>query len=447
MGGLALLAAEQGLKVEGSDKAFYPPMSGQLDSAGVDLVRGYSAEAYRPEVGTYVVGNAVSRGNPVLEAAMEAGADYVSGPDWLCRNVLRGRQVVAVAGTHGKTTVTSMVAWILDRAGMEPGFLIGGIPPGFGVSARLGKGSPFVVEADEYDTAFFDKRPKFMHYRPTVAVLNNLEFDHADIYPDLAALRLQFSYLLRTVPPNGTAVYNCGDEALSEIVGRDFRSKALSFGRKGEFELVKADGGWKVACRGSQSKRRLPEHIRGAIYRTNALAAITASVQTGIGLEEAIAGLEDFELPKRRIQFVAELNGCPVYDDFAHHPTAIASTLEVVRELHPDRKTVVLFDPQSNTMKLGHWNDRLADAFDDATVVVHQHDGLSWDARRVLAPLGNRMRIARDHAQMGKLCRELARNGEAIVVMSNADSSCILDRLLGRDGGTASRAASGGSSG
>jgi len=434
MGGVALLAAEQGARVEGSDRGCYPPMSGQLAAAGVRLREGYAAEGFAPDAKTHVVGNAISRGNPLLEAALDAGAECVSGPEWLAKNVLPGRRVVAVAGTHGKTTVSSMVAAILDRSGLSPGFLIGGVPPGFGVSARLGSGEPFVVEADEYDSAYFDKRPKFMHYRPQVAVLNNLEHDHADIYPDLDSVRLQFGYLLRTVPRGGTVVANADDREVAGVVRGGLHSGALTFGENGEGGLVRDGDCWRVRRGGEVGARALPACVRGEVYRKNALAAVAACLAMGIGIDEATGGLEGFEFPKRRLELALERGGAPVYDDFAHHPTAIRATLDALREIHPGRRIVALFDPQSNTMKSGRWRRELPDAFGDAAVVAIQHDGLSWQAQEALAPLGGRLRVGEGAEAACGLCLEEAGDGDVIVVLSNGDSARLLRLLEGAPG-------------
>lgn len=425
MGGLALVAKEIGLEVEGSDRAYYPPISGQLEAAGVRCHTGYDAGAPEREAAAYVVGNAISRGNPLLESVMREGRRYTSGPQWLSEQALPGREVVAVAGTHGKTTVTSMVAETLERAGLSPGFLVGGIPPGLGVSARLGTGRHFVVEADEYDTAFFDKRPKFMHCRPRIAVLNNLEFDHADIYPDIGAIRTQFGYFLRTVPDNGTVVANAEDPGVMEVVASCRAGNVVTFGAGGSVRLARRSGEWRVSADGAVSDAPVPPHVRGRAYRQDLLAAVAACLAAGVGVDESLGALASFRFPARRLEPVAEWDGHPVYDDFAHHPTAIAATLDAVRETHPGRPIVAVLDPRSNTMKSGRWNDRLAQAFGDAGVVAHQHAGLAWDAGEALAALGGRLRVADDPGRIPGLCRGLAGPGAVIVIMSNGDSRAL----------------------
>ncbi len=422
MGGLALVAKDLGLRVEGSDRAFYPPISRQLEEAGVRCHAGYDAAAADRPADTYVIGNAISRGNPLLESVMREGARYTSGPQWLFERVLRGREVVAVSGTHGKTTVTSMVAEILERAGRAPGFLVGGIPAGFGVSARLGTGECFVVEADEYDTAFFDKRPKFMHCRPRVAVLNNLEFDHADIYPDLGAIRTQFSYLLRTVPDDGTVVANAGDPEVMAVVKAGWTGKVVTFGDGGEVGLAEGPDGWRVSVGGARPGIPVPGHILGRIHRLDALAAVSAAMAVGVGAEDALGALSSYRFPARRLELVADWAGRPVYDDFAHHPTAIEATLETVREIHPGRSVVAVLDARSNTMKSGHWNDRLAKAFGDASVVAHQHPDLRWDASSALSALGPRLRVTAEPGEIPGISGELAGPDGVVVLMSNGDT-------------------------
>ncbi len=432
MAGVALLAEGKGAKVEGSDKAFYPPMSDQLGAAGIVCHSGYEAPSEGCRAGLYVIGNAISRGNPMLEALMRERRPFTSGPQWLFENVLSDRRVVAVSGTHGKTTVTSMVAFILDRTGHSPGFLVGGIPPAFGVSARLGEGAAFVVEADEYDTAFFDKRPKFLHYRPEVAVLNNLEFDHADIYPDMEALTVQFQRFLRTVPDNGTVVANAEDAFLLEKVVSQARSKVLTYGLGGDVSLAETgDGAWHVVVDGKRSSPSLPRHIKGRIYRMNALAAVSAALAFGVDLDQAVGALTDFRFPVRRMELIANWNGCPVYDDFAHHPTAISSTIEAVKEIEPGRRVIAVFDPRSNTMKSGHWNDSLSSAFGDATVVVHQHEGLAWKAASAMASLGDRLMVAETPAGILKHCIRLSDGKDVIVLMTNGDSKELRNMFAG----------------
>jgi UDP-N-acetylmuramate: L-alanyl-gamma-D-glutamyl-meso-diaminopimelate ligase len=356
MGGLAALAREAGHRVTGCDANVYPPMSDQLRALGIELIEGFDADqtALAPDV--FVIGNVVKRGNPLMEAILDAGARYTSGPQWLSEHVLQGRHVLAVAGTHGKTTTTSMLAWMLDKAGLEPGFLVGGVPLNFGVSARLGGGRYFVIEADEYDTALFDKRSKFVHYRPRTAVLNNLEHDHADIFPDLAAIETQFHHLVRTVPSTGLVVVNARDEALQRVLQRGCWSEVQRFGaRREEPGVLRARGEPHAfdVLRGSLKVGRVDWSLLGEHNQLNALAAIAAAEHVGVATDAAAASLSSFENVRRRLELRGEAGGVKVYDDFAHHPTAMRTTLDGLRRKVGLARVLAVFEPRSNTMKLG----------------------------------------------------------------------------------------------
>src|SRR4051794_24796122 len=377
MGGVAALAREAGHTVTGCDTGVYPPMSDQLRELGIELVEGYGADqmAFRPDA--WVVGNVVSRARrpdgssryPLMEAILDAGAAYTSGPQWLAENVLQGRHVLAVAGTHGKTTTTSMLTWVLEQAGMDPGFLVGGVPLNFGRPARLGSGSCFVIEADEYDTAFFDKRSKFVHYRPRTAVLNNLEFDHADIFDDLAAIERQFHHLVRTVPSRGRIVVNAREEALQRVLAMGCWSEVQRFGgRKEAPGMLRARGEPHAfdVLRGGLKIARVEWALLGEHNQLNALAAIAAAEHVGVAPAEAAAALHTFENVARRLELKGAVNGIRVYDDFAHHPTAIRTTIDGLRRKIGTQRILAVFEPRSNTMKQGSMKAQLPWALEEA---------------------------------------------------------------------------------
>ncbi|HPU50863.1 MAG TPA: UDP-N-acetylmuramate:L-alanyl-gamma-D-glutamyl-meso-diaminopimelate ligase [Burkholderiaceae bacterium] len=435
MGGLAAIARESGLRVTGCDANVYPPMSDQLRALGIDLIEGFdpAQRDLRPDL--YVVGNVVSRGNPLMEAILDAGDRYVSGPQWLAEQVLGSRWVLAVAGTHGKTTTASMLAWILQSAGLEPGFLIGGLPNNFPFSARLGRSRWFVIEADEYDTAFFDKRSKFVHYRPRTAVLNNLEYDHADIFPDLAAIETQFHHLVRIVPRSGRLVINGRDEALARVLSRGAWSEQVFFDRPSGWhardvhETAQAtrfevwDG---EACHGQCELA-----MSGAHSRSNALAAVAAAAHAGVAPEVALAALGTFEGVRRRLELRGTVAGVAVYDDFAHHPTAIQTTLAGLRErLGPGRRVLAVLEPRSNTMKLGAMKSRLADSLAQADRVFCYAGGVDWDVGEAMAPLGDRACVERSMDALVAAIAAEARSGDSVLVMSNGGFGGIHDRLL-----------------
>ncbi|HLO95139.1 MAG TPA: UDP-N-acetylmuramate:L-alanyl-gamma-D-glutamyl-meso-diaminopimelate ligase, partial [Burkholderiaceae bacterium] len=404
MGGLAALAREAGHRVTGCDANVYPPMSTQLEALGIELIEGFGAEQLDLKPDLFVIGNVVTRSSdgrfPLMEAILDAGLPYTSGPQWLAEHVLQGRHVLAVAGTHGKTTTTSMLAWILEHAGLNPGFLVGGVPQNFGVSARLGAvaargpgvGAPFVIEADEYDTAFFDKRSKFVHYRPRTAVLNNLEYDHADIFPDLAAIETQFHHLVRTVPPSGRLVVNAREEALQRVLQRGCWSEVQRFGaRKEEPGTLRARGEPSAfdVLRGALKVARVEWDLAGEHNQLNALAAMAAAEHLGVTPEQSAAALAVFKNVRRRLELRGEAVGVKVYDDFAHHPTAIRTTVNGLRRrIAPSERILAVFEPRSNTMKLGAMKAQLPWALEEADLAFCLAANLGWDAAAALAPMG-----------------------------------------------------------
>ncbi len=439
MGSLALLAREQGFAVSGSDADVYPPMSTQLVEAGIILCEGYTAENLHPRPDLVVIGNALSRGNPEVEAVLDACLPYVSGPEWLADHVLPGRRVIAVAGTHGKTTTASLLAWLLESAGLAPGFLIGGVPRNFGISARLGAPeAPFVVEADEYDTAFFDKRSKFVHYRPWMAVLANLEFDHADIFPDLAAIERQFHHLVRTVPGSGHLLVGDGEPALERVLEMGCWTPVGRFG-------TREDSAWRLVLEREDASRfrvihregRIDEDavvdwpLTGAYNARNALGALAAASLLGVDLARSCAALARFATPRRRQELRGEVAGIQVIDDFAHHPTAITATLEGLRAATPRGRLLAVIEPRSNTMRLGTLRDRLAACVASADAAWwFQPPGLDWSLAPILAasPIPAKQSDDLD-ALVAALVAE-ARPLDRIVVMSNGSFGGIHEKLL-----------------
>jgi UDP-N-acetylmuramate: L-alanyl-gamma-D-glutamyl-meso-diaminopimelate ligase len=433
MGGLAALAREAAHTVTGCDANVYPPMSDQLRALGIDLIEGFGAEqvALGPDV--FVIGNVVTRGNPLMETILDAGLPYTSGPQWLADHVLRGRHVLAVAGTHGKTTTTSMLAWILERAGLAPGFLVGGVPQNFGVSARLGEGRAFVIEADEYDTAFFDKRSKFVHYRPRTAILNNLEFDHADIFPDLGAIETQFHHLVRTVPAAGRLVVNARDDALQRVLARGCWSDVLRFGaRKEEPGTLRARGEPHAfdVLRGSLKIGRVDWALLGEHNQMNALAAMGAAEHVGVSPDVASAALSSFENVRRRLELRGEASGIKVYDDFAHHPTAMRSTINGLRRKVGLQRILAIFEPRSNTMKLGTMKAQLPWALEEADLSFCHSGGLSWDAREALAPMGEQALVYETIDKLVAAVVKAARPGDHLLCMSNGSFGGVHGKLL-----------------
>lgn len=438
MGGVAALAREAGHKVTGCDAGVYPPMSDQLRALGIDLIEGFGADqmALKPDV--WVVGNVVSRARqadgspkfPLMEAILDAGAPYTSGPQWLAENVLQGRHVLAVAGTHGKTTTTSMLAWILEHAGLEPGFLVGGVPMNFGMSARLGKGKCFVIEADEYDTAFFDKRSKFVHYRPRTAVLNNLEFDHADIFDDLTAIERQFHHLVRTVPPSGRVVVNGLEESLDRVLHAGCWSEVRSFGSAvSDFCAAGEPDAFDVMQSGSVVGR-VQWDLSGVHNQLNALAAIAAADHVGVAPAVAATALGRFRNVRRRMEVRGTVNGITVYDDFAHHPTAIRTTVDGLRRKVGNARILAVFEPRSNTMKLGAMKAQLPWSLEQADLSFCHSGGLSWDAAQAMAPLGSRAQVAGTIDGVLAQVVAAARPGDHVLCMSNGGFGGIHARLL-----------------
>ena len=461
MGGVAALAREAGHKVTGCDAGVYPPMSEQLRALGIDLIEGFGAEQLALQPDMFVIGNVVSRARladgsakfPLMDAILDAGLPYTSGPQWLAEHVLQGRHVLAVAGTHGKTTTTSMLAWILECAGLQPGFLVGGVPLNFGVSARLGAsvrptagagamGSAplFVIEADEYDTAFFDKRSKFVHYRPRTAVLNNLEFDHADIFDDLAAIERQFHHLVRTVAPSGCVVFNGLEDSLARVMHEGCWSAQRSFGAAvSDFSAQGEPHAFDVLQHG-QVVARVEWALTGVHNQLNALAAIAAAHHVGVAPAQAAAALATFHNVRRRMELRGTVRGITVYDDFAHHPTAIRTTLDGLRRnldsAGNQARVLAVFEPRSNTMKLGAMKSQLPWALESADLAFCHTAGLDWDAAAALAPLGvgtdagQRAQTADNIAQLLAQVVQAAQPGDHIVCMSNGAFGGIHQQLL-----------------
>jgi UDP-N-acetylmuramate: L-alanyl-gamma-D-glutamyl-meso-diaminopimelate ligase len=434
MGGIAALARAAGHRVTGADQNVYPPMSTQLEALGIDIVEGYGPEALDPAADVVVVGNVMTRGMPVVEALLDSGRPYTSGPEWLARHVLADRWVLGVAGTHGKTTTSSILAWLLEDAGLDPGFLIGGVPGNFGISARLGSAPFFVVEADEYDTAFFDKRSKFVHYRPRTLILNNLEFDHADIFPDLAAIRRQFHHLVRTVPGTGLIVANGADAHLGEVLEMGCWTPVETFSgpdEGGQWEVAAdADGGLEVMAAG-RPEGRARWHMPGLHNAENALAAVLAARHAGVPMATSLAALERFEGIRRRMERRGAVAGVTVYDDFAHHPTAIARTLDGLRRKVGRERIVAVVEPRSNTMRMGVHVDELGAALADADAVyLFRPPGLTWDLDAVadgLEPPGTVSDTIDD--LLARLVSDL-RKGDHVLVMSNGGFGGVHQKLL-----------------
>ena len=443
MGGLALIARAAGHRVTGCDSGVYPPMSTQLQAEGIALVEGWDAEQLELAPDLFVVGNVVSRGNPLMEAILDRGLPYTSGPQWLAENVLAGKWVLAVAGTHGKTTTAAMLAWILEDAGLAPGFLIGGVPNDFGVSARLTDSNFFVIEADEYDTAFFDKRSKFVHYRPRTAILNNLEYDHADIFPDLAAIETQFHHLVRTVPRQGLLVVNANSDALRSVLARGAWTPIERVGTRDGWHATPLQRQGGDACeikRADTALGVLAWALQGEHNTMNALAAIVAARHVGVRPEQAIAALGRFTSVKRRMEVKGVIGGVTVYDDFAHHPTAIATTVAGLRRAIGkaavgNARIVAVIEPRSNTMKLGTMKAALAQSLAAADLVFGYgaragKDALGWDLGETLAPLGERARAFDDLDTLVDSVAASARPGDHVLVMSNGGFGGVHAKLL-----------------
>jgi UDP-N-acetylmuramate: L-alanyl-gamma-D-glutamyl-meso-diaminopimelate ligase len=445
MGGIAAIASAAGHRVTGCDANVYPPMSAQLEALGIRLTDGYAATqltGVAEGADAYVIGNALSRGNPLIEAILDGGLPYTSGPQWLYENVLRDKWVLAVAGTHGKTTTATMLAWILDHAGLAPGFLIGGVPENFGISARRTDSAFFVIEADEYDTAFFDKRSKFVHYRPRTAILNNLEYDHADIFPDVAAIETQFHHLVRMVPPSGRLVVNGEQASLARVLARGAWSQVE---RIAGADFVGAPGGhpqeWRIDADGAITLRGVargdvrwpPDRAQlGRHNRLNALAALAAARHVGVDVPEGLAALREFRGVKRRLEVVGTTDGVTVYDDFAHHPTAIATTIEGLRREVGDARILAVLEPRTNTMKVGAMKDALPASLAGADRTFCYASNLGWDVAAALAPLGAKAAVYDDlDALVGAVVAQ-ARAGDLVLVMSNGGFGGVHGKLLAR---------------
>ena len=424
MGGVAALARELGHEVEGSDQAVYPPMSTQLEKLGIALSQGYDPAHISADVESVVIGNALSRGNPAVEAVLDEGRAYTSGAEWLRDHVLPGREVIAVAGTHGKTTTTTITTYLLQSAGREPGFLIGGVAEDFGVSARIGSGREFVVEADEYDTAFFDKRSKFVHYRPAVAILNNLEYDHADIFPDLAAIERQFHHLIRTVPHRGRLIVNGEDDNLKRVLAVGCWTPVETFGIGDGFDwsahLVNADGSIFDVIHAGNKIGTVEWPMLGRHNVMNGLAALAACQAVGVDAASVIPALANFRSVKRRMEVVGEMGDITVYDDFAHHPTAIATTLDGLRAKVGDARIVVAMEPRSNSMRLGAHAEALAPSLAGADVVVFlARPELLWDADKVIAEVRGEAIAVPDAETLLAALAARVQAGDHVVFMSN----------------------------
>ena len=445
MGGVAQLALAAGHRVTGCDAAVYPPMSDQLRDAGVQVIEGYDAGqlALRPDL--FVVGNVVSRGNPLFEAVLESGARFTSGPAWVGEQILHGRHVVGIAGTHGKTTTAAMVAWILDHAQLDPGFLIGGVPMDFGKTARLGSGRPFVIEADEYDSALFDKRSKFVHYFPSTLVLNNLEFDHADIFADLAAIETQFHHLLRCVARNARVIVNGRDAALQRVLDRGVWCEVQRFDVQDDWHWrSSADGSDKFSVwRGSACLGELVQQPAGDHNRSNALAAIAAAVHLGVDAQQALQAVRVFAGVRRRLEIRGVVRGVTLYDDFAHHPTAMAATLAGLRRRVGASRILALFEPRSNTMRLGTMQAQIAGSLRDADLVFcfgprSGPHALGWDPRAALQPLGPSARVFERLDELVEALVSCVRDGDHVVAMSNGSFGGVHEKILAALGAPAS---------
>lgn len=436
MGGIALLAREAGFEVKGSDTNVYPPMSTMLESEGVQISQDYLPSHLEEAFDNIVVGNVMKRGLPIVEQVLNQNLTYTSGPQWLYENVLRKRWVLAVSGTHGKTTTASMLAWILEDAGLKPGFLIGGVPENFGISARLGDSPFFVVEADEYDTAFFDKRSKFVHYHPRTLVMNNLEYDHADIFPDIEAIKTQFHHLIRIVPNQGLVIHNGTDEQVDEVLNMGCWTPTEAFGRPNQqqgwtADYLKADGSSFEVHFNGESQGTVNWSLLGEHNVNNALAAIAAARHAGVPSQHAIDALAKFQGVKRRMQLRGEINNIRVYDDFAHHPTAIATTLKGLRNNVGRAKIIAILEPRSNTMRMGIHKSNIAPALTNADqVMLYQPHGLDWDMQPVIDSLGDKAQLYSQIDDIIHAVKQQATAGDHVLIMSNGGFGNIHEKML-----------------
>ena len=434
MGGIAVLAKQAGFTVKGCDQNVYPPMSSQLEEQGIKLTQGFTHDL---DIGNskIVVGNAMSRGNPAIETMLNENADYTSGPQWLAENILKDKHVLAVSGTHGKTTTASMLAWILEYAGLEPGFLIGGVPKDFGISARLGNSKYFVVEADEYDTAFFDKRSKFIHYRPSTLIINNLEFDHADIFDDLAAIQRQFHHVVRTVPGNGKVIYKAEEDSIKEVLNQGCWSKNESFAIENQqgwgATNISADGSEFEVTRNNQTIAKVSWNQHGMHNIENAIATVAAAEHIGIEPETATKALSKFTGVARRMDVRGQVNGTTVYDDFAHHPTAIKTTVDGLRRRIGEDRIIAVLEPRSNTMKMGVNSEELADSLQHADLVfMHKPDGITWDIESVCKEIGSHAVLSDSVEQIVKEVVWETQKNDHILVMSNGAFEDIHNKII-----------------
>ncbi len=440
MGGLAVLAHELGYKVTGCDAHVYPPMSTQLEAQGIKLIQGYSAEQIQLQPDIFVIGNVVKRGNPLMEVILNHNLPYISGPQWLAEHLLKDKWVLAVAGTHGKTTTSSMLAWILEYAGLCPGFLIGGIPENFGISAKLGtfnssnhnsEPSPFfVIEADEYDTAFFDKRSKFLHYCPRTVILNNLEFDHADIFQDLAAIERQFHHLVRIIPSNGLIIANGREVSLQHVLAQGCWTPVETFGTQDGWQTHSNNGNGTEICFKGESQGILQWELLGEHNNLNALAALSAARHAGVPIKVGIAALQQFKNVKRRMEVRGIVNNITIYDDFAHHPTSIETTLQGLRSKVKQANIIAVLEPRSNTMKMGIWKNKLAASLMIADQVFCYTDHADWNIAEALKPLGNKASCHTDLEQLVEAISTASQPGSFILIMSNGSFGNIHKKLI-----------------
>lgn len=437
MGSLALLARDLGHKVTGSDANVYPPMSTQLENAGIELMQGYDRSHLQPHPDLVIVGNAMKRGIDAIEYMLNEGLPYISGPQFLADHVLQGKHVLGVAGTHGKTTTTTMLAWVLDQAGLNPGFLIGGVPLGFSESARLGGGKYFCVEADEYDSAFFDKRSKFVHYHPKTAILNNLEFDHADIFDDLAAIQKQFHHLVRTIPSEGRIIAPITETNIDEVLEQGCWTPVIRTSLEPNeqvalsAELISADGSHFKVLEHGKVVGEVKWNMTGQHSVANALATIAAAQHVGVSLEQACEALSNFGGVKRRMELLGTVRGIEVYDDFAHHPTAIETTLDGARKRLGERKLWAIIEPRSNTMRMGSHKDGLAHSARLADEVIwYQPEGLDWDLQPIIAASSNKAEVSRSLNDIITRVVNEAGEGDAVVIMSNGGFGGLHQKLI-----------------
>ena len=434
MGGIALLARALGHEVSGSDANVYPPMSTQLEEQGIELMNGYEPAHLQPAPDLVIVGNTMSRGNPLVEMILNNKIPYVSGPQWLSEHILQSRHVLAVSGTHGKTTTTGMLCWILESAGLNPGFLVGGVPQNFGISARLGGDEYFVVEADEYDTAFFDKRSKFIHYHPDTLIINNIEYDHADIFADIAAIRREFHHMVRIMPGNGLIIAKQGDAQVTQVLEMGCWSAVEYFGKQSDEwsvnELVDDFSQFNVLHH-SRIVGRVDWELIGQFNAENALAAIAAANHVGVELAQACAALQSLKNVKRRLECLAEVNQITVYDDFAHHPTAIWATLKALRQKVKNQRIIAIMEPRSNTMRQGIHKEILAEAFADADqIYLYAADNLDWDLSKATSSLGERVKVMQSIDDIVSKVVDLAEAGDHILIMSNGNFSGIQQKII-----------------